>query len=38
MDWETADARDYFRCVRDDGMFVWVFSRGMEWYLHGWWD
>ncbi len=46
--WDGAYAREYFRCVRDDGMLVWMYrgtgdraasSRGpARWYLHGWWD
>lgn len=40
--WSTEYAREYFRCVREDGMMVWLF-RGAEqqttdWFLHGWWD
>ncbi len=38
--WGEPYAREYFRCVTDDGMMVWVFrdARLDEWYLHGWWD
>jgi protein ImuB len=38
--WAEPYAREYFRCVTDDGMMVWVFrdARSDEWYLHGWWD
>jgi hypothetical protein len=38
--WGEAYAREYFRCVTDDGMMVWLFrdARSDEWYLHGWWD
>ncbi|GAC1652744.1 MAG: DNA polymerase Y family protein [Gemmatimonadaceae bacterium] len=38
--WEVPYAREYFRCVRDDGLLVWLFrdARNSEWYLHGWWD
>ena len=40
--WETRYAREYFRCVREDGLLVWLYrdARGGEgsWYLHGWWD
>ncbi|HTR77824.1 MAG TPA: hypothetical protein VMH39_06925 [Gemmatimonadaceae bacterium] len=45
--WDVAYAREYFRCVRDDGLLVWIF-HGVErpepvaghgaWFLHGWWD
>jgi protein ImuB len=38
--WAEPYAREYFRCVTDDGMMVWVYrdARSDEWYLHGWWD
>ncbi|HMF88312.1 MAG TPA: hypothetical protein VK575_09545 [Gemmatimonadaceae bacterium] len=38
--WGEAYAREYFRCVTDDGMMVWLYRDGRdnEWYLHGWWD
>jgi protein ImuB len=38
--WTEPYAREYFRCVTDDGMMVWIFrdARTDEWYLHGWWD
>jgi hypothetical protein len=38
--WTEPYAREYFRCVTDDGMMVWIFrdARADEWYLHGWWD
>jgi hypothetical protein len=37
--WDTAYAREYFRCVREDGMLVWLYRGGeTEWHLHGWWD
>jgi protein ImuB len=38
--WSEPYAREYFRCVTDDGMMVWLFrdARSDEWYLHGWWD
>jgi protein ImuB len=40
--WSVDYSRDYFRCVREDGMMVWLY-RGMQqqttdWFLHGWWD
>lgn len=34
-------AREYFRCVTDAGVLVWLFRALSEegaWYLHGWWD
>ena len=38
--WTEPYAREYFRCVTDDGMMVWLFRDAQkdEWYLHGWWD
>lgn len=39
--WNAEYSREYFRCVREDGMMVWLY-RGMQqsrdWFLHGWWD
>jgi protein ImuB len=35
-------AREYFRCVREDGMMVWLYhgsgQKTTDWFLHGWWD
>lgn len=39
--WETVYAREYFRCVREDGLLVWLYRDAREgdtWYMHGWWD
>jgi protein ImuB len=45
--WDAARAyaREYFRCVTNEGVLVWLFrngtvkkQRGPQWYLHGWWD
>jgi len=38
--WADPFAREYFRCVTDDGMMVWLFrdARTDEWFVHGWWD
>ena len=38
--WTEPYAREYFRCVTDDGMLVWLYRDAREdaWYLHGWWD
>jgi hypothetical protein len=38
--WTEPYAREYFRCVTDDGMMVWIYrdARTNEWYIHGWWD
>jgi protein ImuB len=33
-------ARDYFRCITEDGRLVWIYRdlKQGRWYLHGWWD
>jgi len=38
--WGEAYAREYFRCIVDDGGMVWLYhdARADGWYLHGWWD
>jgi protein ImuB len=38
--WGEPYAREYFRCVTDDGPMVWLYrdARTGEWYVHGWWD
>lgn len=38
--WDDAYAREYFRCVLDNGGLVWLYrdARSGAWYLHGWWD
>jgi nucleotidyltransferase/DNA polymerase involved in DNA repair len=38
--WGEGYAREYFRCIVDDGGMVWIFrdARADGWYLHGWWD
>lgn len=38
--WSEPYAREYFRCVTDEGMMVWLFrdARMDEWFVHGWWD
>jgi hypothetical protein len=40
--WSTEYSREYFRCVREDGMMVWLFHGAQQhtsdWFLHGWWD
>lgn len=40
--WKTKDEREYFRCVREDGMMVWLYhgaqQQSSDWFLHGWWD
>jgi hypothetical protein len=41
-EWNTDYSREYFRCVREDGMMVWLFrgaqQQTSDWFLHGWWD
>ncbi len=38
--WKDPYAREYFRCVTEDGMMLWIYRDAREdsWYLHGWWD
>jgi hypothetical protein len=40
--WAVPYAREYYRCVRGDGVLVWLFRDAVHadtgWYLHGWWD
>ena len=38
--WGEAYAREYFRCIVDDGGMVWLYrdAKADGWYLHGWWD
>jgi hypothetical protein len=48
--WDLTYAREYYRCVREDGLLIWLFRDGGRraegggrsesdgWYLHGWWD
>jgi protein ImuB len=40
--WAASYSREYFRCVREDGMMVWLFrgsaQQTTDWFLHGWWD
>jgi len=38
--WGEAYAREYFRCVVEDGGMVWLYrdARADAWYIHGWWD
>lgn len=38
--WEEPYAREYFRCVTEEGALVWLFrdARLGTWFLHGWWD
>ncbi|MGH7602889.1 MAG: hypothetical protein ACRENK_02705 [Gemmatimonadaceae bacterium] len=38
--WTDPYAREYFRCVTNDGTMVWLYrdARDDAWYVHGWWD
>ena len=38
--WGEVYAREYFRCVTEEGTLVWIFrdERDSEWYMQGWWD
>jgi hypothetical protein len=37
--WEVQPyAREYYRCVNENGTLVWIFRERGEWYLQGWWD
>lgn len=40
--WEEPYAREYFRCVTEEGTLVWIFreagAQKGEWYIQGWWD
>lgn len=38
--WENVYAREYFRCLTEDGRLVWMYHDATDdtWYLHGWWD
>lgn len=38
--WEASYAREYFRCITDEGRLVWVFRDAREgsWYMQGSWE
>jgi hypothetical protein len=36
--WDTPFAREYYRCVNENGTLVWIFREKGEWFLQGWWD
>lgn len=38
--WEKPFAREYFRCVTEDGTLVWIYreAKSGEWYMQGYWD
>jgi hypothetical protein len=37
---EDAYAREYYRCVTDEGVLVWIYRDATRdrWLLQGWWD
>lgn len=38
--WEKPFAREYYRCVTEDGTMIWIYREATDgaWYLHGLWD
>ncbi len=38
--WDEPYAREYFRCITEEGTLVWIFreERENQWYMQGWWD
>jgi hypothetical protein len=36
--WDKPFAREYYRCVNENGTLVWIYRERAEWYLQGWWD
>ena len=38
--WDNPFAREYFRCVTEEGTLIWIYREGKsgEWFLQGWWD
>jgi hypothetical protein len=38
--WEKSFAREYFRCVTEDGTLVWIYreAKSNDWFLQGFWD
>jgi hypothetical protein len=36
--WSKPFAREYYRCVNENGTLVWLFREKEQWYLQGWWD
>ena len=38
--WDNPFAREYFRCVTEEGTLIWIYREGEsgEWFLQGWWD
>lgn len=36
--WASPFAREYYRCVNENGTLIWIFRESGEWYIQGWWD
>jgi protein ImuB len=36
--WSKPFAREYYRCVNENGTLVWIYREREQWYLQGWWD
>jgi hypothetical protein len=36
--WASPFAREYYRCVVEDGTLIWIYREKGDWYLQGWWD
>jgi hypothetical protein len=36
--WSKPFAREYFRCVNENGTLVWIYREREQWFLQGWWD
>ncbi len=36
--WDSPFAREYYRCVNENGTLIWIFRERGAWYLQGWWD
>ena len=36
--WSKPFAREYFRCVTEEGTLVWIYRESGGWFLQGWWD
>ena len=36
--WDKPFAREYFRCVTEEGTLIWIYRESGGWFLQGWWD
>lgn len=36
--WSRPFAREYYRCVNENGTLVWLYREKDQWFLQGWWD